>query len=224
MKSHRLAIAQHSNEEPDGMPSTGEAASVHKALGKKLRLHRMQAGLSLTEVAERSGFGKAYLSRIEHGSKVPPIATLARIASALGLEPATLLAESGSPVLQPTDWRGVSVVRRDEQRPTVLGGTAFGYNYLSVGDSSPGRALQAFVFSFPEEIDKYVFFEHDGEELLHILTGRLEWQVGMDKFILEAGDTIHFDSRIPHRGRSLEGPATAFAVMFATTRDSSDLA
>lgn len=52
-----------------------------------------------------------------------------------------------------------------------------------------------------------------------MLTGRLEWQIGMEKFIVETGDTIHFDSRIPHRGRSLEGPATAFMVMFAPNRD-----
>lgn len=55
--------------------------------------------------------------------------------------------------------------------------------------------------------------------MLHLLTGRLEWQIGMEKFVVETGDTIHFDSRIPHRGRSLEGPATAFMVMFAPNRD-----
>ena len=60
-----------------------------------------------------------------------------------------------------------------------------------------------------------MFFEHEGEELLHVLTGAIEWQVGMDKYTLKPGDTIHFDARIPHRGRSLAQPATALAMMYS---------
>jgi len=180
--------------------------------------------MTLAEVAERSGFGKAYLSRIENGKKVPPIATLARIAAVLNIEPGTLLAESAGPDNAAEAWRGVSVVRRNDRRPMVLGGTAFGYNYLSVSNASHGQALQAFMFSFPEEIDKYVFFEHHGEELIHVLEGRLEWQIGMDKYVLEPGDTVHFDSRIPHRGRSLSGSTRALMVMYAPTTDAETLA
>ncbi|MGN5477798.1 cupin domain-containing protein [Cupriavidus basilensis] len=153
---------------------------------------------------------------------MPPIATLARIATVLNVEPGTLLAEVEG--TSATAWRGVSLVRHDEHRPTVLGGTAFGYNYLSVSNASHGRALQPFLFSFPEEIDKYVFFEHDGEELIHVLEGKLEWQIGMDKYVLEPGDTIHFDSRIPHRGRSLSGSTKALMVMYAPTTDKETLA
>jgi quercetin dioxygenase-like cupin family protein/DNA-binding Xre family transcriptional regulator len=202
-----------------------EIASAHHALGERLREYRTAANLTLAEVAERSGFGKAYLSRIENGQKVPPIASLARICAVLGVEPATLLAESGSTSDEAPKraWRGVSVVRHGDRRPTVLGGTAFGYNYLSVG-ATQGRAMQAFVFSFPAKIDKYVFFEHEGEELLHVLSGTLEWQVGSEKFVVEAGDTVHFDSSIPHRGHSIAGPATALMVMYAPDHRHDELA
>jgi mannose-6-phosphate isomerase-like protein (cupin superfamily) len=205
--------------------AANEVASVHHVLGERLREYRTAANLTLAEVAERSGFGKAYLSRIENGQKVPPIASLARICAVFGVEPATLLAESG-PVNDEAPkraWRGVSVVRHGDRRPTVLGGTAFGYNYLSVG-AAQGRAMQAFVFSFPAKVDKYVFFEHEGEELLHVLSGALEWQVGSDKFIVEAGDTVHFDSSIPHRGHSIAGPATALMVMYSPSHGHDELA
>lgn len=186
-----------------------EDGLAHVELGQRLKRHRLAARLTLAELAERSGFGKGYLSRIENGQKVPPIGTLARIADVFGIEAASLLSRTG--VTNP--WRGVSLVRRSEKRPTIMGGSAFGYNYFALTDATEGRALQPFLFSFPAEIDKFVFFEHDGEELLHVLSGRIEWQVGMDKYILEAGDTIHFDSRMPHRGHSLAGPATALVVM-----------
>lgn len=202
----------------DPIPPVQVAA--HVQLGERLRQRRVDANLTLSELAERAGFGKAYLSRIENGKKVPPIGTLARIADVLGIEAASLLADTSAT----PDWRGVSVVRHSEKRPTVMGGSAFGYDYFALTDSTQSRALQPFLFSFPDEVDKFVFFEHEGEEVMFVLTGRVEWQVGVDKFILDPGDTIHFDSRIPHRGRSLAGPATALVVIFSPTGSRSILA
>ncbi len=193
---------------------------AHVQLGERLKHRRIGAGLTLSELAERAGFGKAYLSRIENGKKVPPIGTLARIAEVLGIEAASLLADS-PPV---PNWRGVSVVRHNQKRPTVMGGSAFGYDYFALTDSTHGRALQPFLFSFPDQVDKFVFFEHEGEEVMFVLTGRVEWQVGADKFILEPGDTIHFDSRVPHRGHSLSGPATALVVIFSPAGSKASLA
>jgi transcriptional regulator with XRE-family HTH domain len=181
-------------------------------VGARIKQHRLAAELTLAELSDKSGFGKGYLSRIENGKKLPPIGTLSRIADVLGIEAAALL-QAGNVNGQ---WRGTSIVRKADKRLTVMGGSAFGYNYYALTNATSGRALQPFLFTFPAEIDKFVFFEHDGEEMLHVLTGRIEWQVGVDKHVLEPGDTIHFDSRIPHRGHSLAGPATALVVMYSS--------
>lgn len=210
LMSTRKAPAKKSASPPS--PRVTAASNlVPSDLGGRLRQLREAAGLTLAEVADRSGFGKGYLSRIETGLKVPPIATLSRIASVLGADASSLLSKAGLK----TNWHGVSLVRKSEKRLTVMGGTEFGYNYYALTNATEGRALQPFVFSFPAEIGKFVFFEHEGEEMLHVLTGRVEWQVGVEKFVLEPGDTIHFDSRMPHRGRSLSGSATALVVMYS---------
>jgi quercetin dioxygenase-like cupin family protein len=117
----------------------------------------------------------------------------------------------------------VSFVKATEKRPAVLGGSAFGYDYFGLTNPSPGQVLQAFIFSFPSEVDKFAFFEHEGEELIHVISGKIEWQVGSIKYFLEAGDTIHFDSRIPHRGHSLSGSATALVVMYSPSTHQSGL-
>jgi len=72
--------------------------------------------------------------------------------------------------------------------------------------------MEPFLFTFPSQIDKYVFFEHEGEEFMFVLSGRVEWQAGSHKLVLEPGDSIYFDARLPHRGRSLEGEALALVV------------
>ena len=48
--------------------------------------------------------------------------------------------------------------------------------------------MEPFLFTFPSRIDKYVFFEHEGEEFMFVLTGRVEWQAGSRKLGLEPGD------------------------------------
>jgi len=106
----------------------------------------------------------------------------------------------------------------------VLGGSAFGYDYFALSDATEAHALQPFLFSFPAEVDKFTFFQHEGEEMLYVLTGRIEWQVGMEKYVLEAGDAIHFDSRMPHRGHSLSGEATALVVMYSPESSRENLA
>lgn len=204
-------ITNNGSGKTSPQPKAQSAPPLVNELGKRLRRQRLAAGFTLEQLAAQAGFDKGYLSRIENGKKVPPIATLSRLAGALGIEAATLLSAPG--IRAP--WRGVSVVRHDEKRPTVLGGSAFGYDYFALSDAATSRALQPFLFSFPAEIDKFVFFQHDGEELLYVLTGRVEWQVGMQKYILEVGDAIHFDSRMPHRGHSLSGAATALVIMYS---------
>lgn len=202
-------------------PTQADAGSsiFPNELGRRLREYRLAQGLTLENLASKAGFDKGYLSRIENGKKVPPIATLSRLAKALDTDISSFLSPS-----RPVVRKGLSVVRHNEKRPTVLGGSAFGYDYFALSDATEAHALQPFLFSFPAEIDKFAFFQHEGEELLYVLTGRIEWQVGMEKFILEAGDAIHFDSRMPHRGHSLSGEATALVVMYSPEGSRENLA
>jgi transcriptional regulator with XRE-family HTH domain len=214
-------VAQSQSPKPSIAPeATATDVPAHVALGMRLKERRLAAGLTLEELASKAGFGKAYLSRIENGKKVPPIGSLASIAGVLGIEAASLLSNNNDS----RAWRGVSLVKRDDKRPTVMGGSAFGYDYFALTDATEGRALQPFLFTFPDKVDKYVFFEHRGEEMMYVLTGRVEWQVGSEKFVLDAGDTLHFDSRIPHRGHALSGPATALVVMYSPDASSDNLA
>lgn len=182
-------------------------------LGKLLRLHRKSAGMTLDELSSRAGFNKGYLSRIENGKKAPPLATLSRLAACLGTDIGSLL----PPFHEARQRNGVSVVRSAEKRPAILGGSTFGYDFQALSDASPTQALQPFLFSLSRRTNKNVLFRHDGEELLYVLRGRIKWQVGKQTFELEAGDTIHFDSRLPHRGHSVSATALALVVMFTPT-------
>ena len=179
-------------------------------IGERVAKLRTQLGLTLDQLASQTGFTKSYLSKIENSRKVPPIGTLSRIAHALKTEITELLNDPAT-----GSSRAFTLVRSNERLPVVRGGTAFGYDYVSLADTKSHKKMEPFLFTFPSQIDKHVFFEHEGEEFLFILTGRVEWQAGSEKAILEPGDSVYFDSRLPHRGRALDGEATALVVTYS---------
>ena len=156
-----------------------------------------------------TGLTKSYLSKIQNSRKVPPIATLSRIAPALG----TGIGSFFGDILEPGE--GASVVRKHERLPVVRGGTAFGYDYVSLAHKRLSKAMDPFVFTFPSKIDRHVFFDHGGEEFVFILSGTVVFQVGDTRYTLEEGDTIYFDAAIPHRGWSVGPDAKALVVVHA---------
>lgn len=193
------------------MPNTSQKNhKVEHVIGERISELRARLGMTLEQLSSATGFTKGYLSKIENSKKVPPIGSLSRIARALKTDITELLRTAPK-----ENGHGFCLVRVAERRPVVRGGTAFGYDYVSLADKQPDKKMEPFLFTFPSEIDKYVFFEHEGEEFLFVLSGKVEWQAGGDKLILEPGDSIYFNSRIPHRGRSLEGEASALVVVYS---------
>lgn len=178
-------------------------------IGDHLKALRAARGMTLDRLAAATGLTKSYLSKIQNSHKLPPIATLSRIAQALG----TGIGSFFGDIL--ASGEGASVVRKHERLPVVRGGTAFGYDYVSLAHQRLSKRMEPFVFTFPSKIDRHVFFDHGGEEFVFILSGKVIFQVGDERWALEKGDSIYFDSAIPHRGWSVGRDATALVVIHA---------
>jgi transcriptional regulator with XRE-family HTH domain len=181
-----------------------------RQIGGHLKVLRAARGMTLERLAEATGLTKSYLSKIQNSRKLPPIATLSRIANALG----TGIGSFFGDILEARE--GASVVRRNERLPVVRGGTAFGYDYVSLAHQRLSKSMEPFVFTFPSKIDTHVFFDHGGEEFVFILSGKVVFQVGDERWTLEEGDSIYFDAAIPHRGWSVGRDAKALVVVHAT--------
>ncbi len=196
--------------------ATGQGATIgdiQRELGPRIALMRRRAALTLEQLAAKTGFTKGYLSRIENSRVIPPIATLVRVANILGLGVADLFAPSTSDA---HDDR-VCFVKRQDQRGLVRGGSSFGYDYFALASRRNGKRMTPFIMIFPEAIDKDIRFDHEGEEFLYLLEGRVAFDLLVDGrpqfFILEPGDSLYFDSTLPHHGRSLRGQSKALIVV-----------
>jgi transcriptional regulator with XRE-family HTH domain len=199
------------------MPTPAASSTdIERYIGTHVATLRGERDLTQEQLAEEIGVTKGYVSKIENGHIVPPIGTLVKIAQALQVEVTEFLKASSDPYED-----AASIVRVNERQAVVRGASAFGYDYVSLAHKKRHKHMEPFLFTFPVNISTDVRFEHEGEEFLFILSGRVEWEMVIDgsirKWVLEAGDSLYFESRIPHRGCGLGADAKALIVIYTPT-------
>lgn len=175
---------------------------VIQAIGQRVKDLRSQRGLTLEEVAERSGCTPGFLSQIERNKAVPSISMLYAIAEALGTKVSDFFPET----IQPA-----RVVRHDDRETFHFEGSSVTYSLLST--KFPHAAIDAFllkVIPAREALPTDETRAHQGEEFGHILQGVLRLWHGETFYDLYAGDSVHFRSSVAHRLENLgDQPATA---------------
>lgn len=187
--------------------------AIELQLGKRISRLRSVRGITQDRLALLSGFTKGYLSKIENSKVIPPIGTLIKIAQILNTDVADLLEREAL-----NDDSEICIVRSWQREPVVRSGTFFGRHYVSLASKRLHKQLEPFIVNFQSEIDRDLRFEQEGEEFMFILSGEVEFEAtvnGRNKtWILAAGDSAYFDSRTPHRGRSLHGDSRALVVCY----------
>lgn len=175
-------------EEEGGGQAIPDPSLGQDGLGTRLRHLRSLQGSSLRDIAERTGLSASYLSSVERSVSSPSIASLQKIASALGTNIPGLLGGSEDDAKQ-------EVVRR-EARP-VLNQREDGVTLhrLAVNETM----LEPLLFTLSPGAGSQEPYEHDGEEFILVTEGSFEITLdGANTHRLEAGDSITFRSRRPH--------------------------
>lgn len=168
-----------------------------RSIAGNIKTLRLNKKMSLDELGKLTGLTKGYLSKIERSNKAPPLSTLNKIALTLGVELTYFLKEDTEKV---KDTK-LTIVRKDKGKKVITKGTLYGYEYEAIAYNKPGKNMEPFII-MPAS-DKEVIFQHEGEEFMYVLEGTHEFTYDGKKYILKKGDSIYFDSRIPHSGRSL---------------------
>jgi len=178
----------------------------HEAeIGLKVKQLRKERRLSLLELADKTGFTKGYLSKVENAKRSPPISTLITIAAALGVNLAAIFSDGGTKT-------SITLVKKSERKRMDRDGTAFGYSYEPLALSYPGRHMEPCILTLPLRPKAQAVFQHKGEELLFVLEGTMRFTHGDREFIVEEGDCVYFDASVPHFG-SAAGPKEVKCLM-----------
>lgn len=183
-----------------------------KQIGKNIQKIRIQSTISQERLAELSGLTKGYISKIEKSNKAPPLSTLSKIAHALNVDITFLMAEN----LELPEDVNLCVVRNGEGKK-ISSATLGGYHYEALAYKKTGKNMEPFILM--PAFDEKAIFIHDGEEFMYTLEGIHEFIYNNKKYILHEGDSVYFDSRIPHTGRSISKKrAKILAVMYSYKR------
>lgn len=153
----------------------------------------MSQNLTLKELSKMSGLSVSMISKIENSRVFPPLSTYAKISSCFGMSIGELIVNSE----QQSD--GISIVRSHEQ--TIISHGPYIGSPLAFRKSQ--KKMEPFLLSYPvgRKINK--LYQHDYEEMLYVLEGRIEFHYGERTFVLEKGDCAYYDGRLPHAARSL---------------------
>ncbi|MBP7736141.1 MAG: cupin domain-containing protein [Spirochaetes bacterium] len=181
-------------------------------VGEKIKKYRESMGMSLADLAERTGFSPAFISQLENHLISPPLGALMKIARSIGIEIGMLFNQKGTAPF--------TIVRKDERVPTSRvaskEGVRYGYSYESLAPEKINRKMEPFLVTLEPVAKKGVPYSHDGEEFLFVLEGKVEIQLGAHTDILEAGDSIYYDSKLDHRVACADDkPARIIAVIYA---------
>jgi len=185
-----------------------------KVISQNIKRIRLERQLSVEQLAKMSGLTKGYMSKIENSSKAPPFSTLIKIASALHTD-VSILISIDSELAENTP---LCIVRANERKEDMSrSGIPYGYQYESLAYKKLGKNMEPYIIT--PAFDEKKVFSHEGEEFMFVLEGTHEFVYGNKRYILEPGDSIYFDSSIPHTGRSIgEKPAKVLAVIYSYKR------
>jgi transcriptional regulator with XRE-family HTH domain len=156
-------------------------------LGRHLKATREKQGLSLRALSAECGLSINAISRIERGESSPTVASLARLAEALGLPMAALFEDTQAP--------SAAVVRR-ERRPRTEGD---GVVLESLATGLPDQRLEPYLVTLaPGSSSLREPVSHAGHELVLCLQGTVSVLVGAETHRLETGDSLMFEASHPH--------------------------
>jgi transcriptional regulator with XRE-family HTH domain len=188
--------------------------AVTHTLGEKVRSIRESRSMTGEQLAERADLAVELVSQIESGSLIPSLSPLIRIARALGVRLGTFLddEEHVGPVVSRVGEheRVVRFSGRDRPSHSDL-------DFFSLAANKAGRHMEPFLIDIhPLSAQAALQSAHEGEEFIYVLSGAIEVNYGKDLYRLKAGDSIYYDSIVPHHVHSAgDQEARVVAVVYA---------
>ncbi|MBN2404412.1 MAG: cupin domain-containing protein [Coriobacteriia bacterium] len=184
-------------------------------IGSKIVTVRESLGLSASELAERSGCELAMIEQLEAGELAPSLAPLIKITRALGMRLGTLLdddTEVGPVITRRDEAERVSRVKSLE-----TSSDAGVLDFFSLAAGKTARHMEPFLIDVaPSAAQDHTLSSHEGEEFIYVLSGAVEVEYGKQTHVVEAGDSIYYDSIVPHEVRAAgESTARILAVVYA---------
>ena len=203
------------DEEKAFIDSIGDKAPGQDLIvevGERVRKVRENRRLSLRDVSQRTDIDVQTLSKIEDGTFAPPLGTIIKLAKALEMKMGYFISgdeEKPYTVVRHHDRKMVSRYNSKKERQ-------YGYEFESLAPYKKDRHMEPFLVTLEPAETEHQRSAHDGQEFIFVLKGKMEVRLGEEIHILEPGDSIYYDSTVPHLVKCHGQEATKIlAVLYA---------
>lgn len=164
-------------------------------ISQRIRTYMDKRGMDLAGLAEQTGLSVPFLETMLKENVYPPLGPLMKIARALGVRLGTFLDDQGK--------SDPFVVRQSAKAAefSVSGGSGKSpaLKFYALGTGKMDRHMEPFfVEILPESAEEKTLSSHEGEEFIVVTQGQIEVIYGKETHILGPGDSIYYNSIVPH--------------------------
>jgi transcriptional regulator with XRE-family HTH domain len=175
------------SEEPEARDN-----QLELAIGTQVRQFRQDLHMTVAEVAKMAGLSPGMLSKIENGMTSPSLATLRALSQALNV-PVTAFFRKYE------DQRDATFVSQGQGLLIERRGTRAGHEYRLLGHTIGKRInVEPYLITLSESSEIFPLFQHAGVEFVYVLEGEMDYRHGGQTFEMKPGDSLFFDSDVPH--------------------------
>jgi len=192
--------------------------TVKNEIGAKIKELRKSREITLESLAKESNISLDLMENIEKGKIVPSLTPLTKIARSLGVRLGTFLddAPQTGPIIVQDGKSDQVVYFSGEENQTDISALEF----YSLGAGKNDRHMEPFIIDVHTNEGEFVLSSHEGEEFIYVLEGEIEVKYGQDEYIVSKGDSIYYDSIVPHHLHSHNGKTSKILAVVYTPFES----
>lgn len=192
--SDHLTSGDQEKQFMDSISPESPQEDIQVNVGERVREAREKRGLSIEDISQRTDIPVGVLEEIEEETLAPPLGTVIKLAKALEMKMGYFI--SGK------EDRPYTIVRMNDRkvisRYDSKKGKHYGYEFESLAPHKKDRHMEPFLVTLEPVDTEEERSTHDGQEFIYVLEGRMEVRLGEEIHILEPGDSIYYDSTVPH--------------------------
>ena len=203
-----------------------ELETPWNTVGERVRELRAASGLTVRELARRIGVSASHVSQVERGIGSFSVPALYAVAAELGVQMHEILdpqapapSVSVAPVTSGGDLVGAGIVQRAHDHPSIKLSSGPRWSRLTAMGELDAEFLEVVYAPGTEAPQEHIV--HQGREYGVIIAGQLSVELQGEAAVLAPGDSIVFDSSIPHRFWNA-GDEEVRAIWFVRDRNAHD--
>ena len=180
-------------------------------VGKRIKSYREKQNLTIEDLASRTALSYDFIKAVEEDDQYPSLRPLVKLARALGVRLGTFMDDQVS-----CDPLIVKLAEREEELTTHMAGEEPGMIFHSLGKGKTDRHMEPFFIEMlPESAKDTALSSHEGEEFIVVQSGKVRLIYGQEESILEPGDSVYYNSVVPHNIGAADGEkAEIYAVLY----------